>query len=83
MTSSVLKFVIIKAVQGTCLRSNWCEVLLLHKSQYLNKDTKERKKGLFEVRRKLPKYSIGFYDGKNFKIKKTDAINSRPLKIGT
>ena len=44
MTSSVLKFVIIKAVQGTCLRTNWCEVLLLHKSQYLNKDTKERKK---------------------------------------
>ena len=38
MTSSVLKFVIIKAVQGTCLRTNWCEVLLLHKSQYLNKD---------------------------------------------
>ena len=28
----------------TCLRSNWCELLLLHKSQYLNKDTKERKK---------------------------------------
>ena len=44
MTSSVLKFVIIKAVQGTCLRTNWCEVLLLHRSQYLNKDTKERKK---------------------------------------
>ena len=44
MTSSVLKFVIIKAVQGTCLRTNWCEVLLLHKSQYLNKDTKKRKK---------------------------------------
>ena len=44
MTSSVLKFVIIKAVQGTCLRTNWCEVLLLHKSQYLNKDTKEREK---------------------------------------
>ena len=44
MTSIVLKFVIIKAVQGTCLRTNWCEVLLLHKSQYLNKDTKERKK---------------------------------------
>ena len=38
------KTVIIKAVQGTCLRTNWCEVLLLHKSQYLNKDTKERKK---------------------------------------
>ena len=83
MTSSVLKFVIIKAVQGTCLRTNWCEVLLLHKSQYLNKDTKERKKYLFEVKRKLLKYSICFYDGKNFKIKKTDAINSRPLKIGT
>ena len=83
MTSSVLKFVIIKAVQGTCLRTNWCEVLLLHKSQYLNKDTKERKKSLFEVKRKLLKYSICFYDGKNFKIKKTDAINSRPLKIGT
>ena len=44
MTSSVLKFVIIKAVQGTCLRTNWCEVLLLHRSQYLNRDTKERKK---------------------------------------
>ena len=70
MTSSVLKFVIIKAVQGTCLRTNWCEVLLLHKSQYLNKDTKERKKSLFEVKRKLPKYSICFYDGKNLKIKK-------------
>ena len=38
------KLVIVKAVQGTCLRTNWCEVLLLHKSQYLNKDTKERKK---------------------------------------
>ena len=44
MTSSVLKFVIIKAVQGTCLRTNWCELLLLHRSQYLNRDTKERKK---------------------------------------
>ena len=81
MTSSVLNFVIIKAVQGTCLRTNWCEVLLLHKSQHLNKDTKERK-SLFEVKRKLPRYSICFYDGKNFKIKMTDAINSRPLKIG-
>ena len=36
--------VIEKAVQGTCLRTNWREVLLLHKSQYLNKDTKARKK---------------------------------------
>ena len=80
MTSSVLKFVIIKAVQGTCLRTNWCEVLLLHKSQYLNKDTKERKKSLFEAKRKLLKDSICFYDGKYLKIKKTDAINSRPLK---
>ena len=44
MTSSVLKFVINKAVQVTCLRTNWCEVLLLSKSQYLNRDTKERKK---------------------------------------
>ena len=41
------KTVIIKAVQDTCLRTNWCEVLLLHKSQYLNKDTKERKKSLW------------------------------------
>ena len=40
----IIKTVIIKTVQGTCLRTNWCEVLLLHKSQYLNKDTKERKK---------------------------------------
>ena len=31
-------------MQGTCLRTNWCEVLLLHRSQYLNKDTKEREK---------------------------------------
>ena len=38
------KTVIVKAVQGTCLRTNWCEVLLLHKSQYLNRVTKERKK---------------------------------------
>ena len=38
------KTVIIKTVQGTCQGTNWCEVLLLHKSQYLNKDTKERKK---------------------------------------
>ena len=49
MTSSVLKFVIIKAVQGTCLRTNWCEVLLLHRSQYLNRDTKERKKVSLEL----------------------------------
>ena len=81
MTSSVLKFVIIKAVQSTSLRTNWCEVLLLHRSQYLNRDTKERKIGLFEVQRKLLKYSICLYDGKNLKIKKTDAIKSRPLKI--
>ena len=38
------RLLIVKAVQDTCLRTNWCEVLLLHKSQYLNKDTKERKK---------------------------------------
>ena len=82
MTSSILQFVIIKAVQGTCLRSNWCEVLLLHKSQYLNKDTKERKK-VSEVKRKLLNYSICFYDGKYLKIKKTHAINSRPLKQET
>ena len=44
MTSSVLKFVINKAVQRPYLRTNRCEVLLLHKSQYLNRDTKERKK---------------------------------------
>ena len=79
MTSSVLKFVIIKAVQGTCLRTNWCEVLLLHKSQYLNKDTKKRKKVSLKLNENYS-YSIGFYDGKNLKIKKTDAINSRPLK---
>ena len=79
MTSSVLKFVIIKAVQGTCLRTNWCEVLLLHRSQYLNRH-KGAGKDLFEAKRKLLKYSICFYDVKNLKIKKTDAINSRPLK---
>ena len=46
MTSSILKFVVIKAVQGTCFRIYWCEVLLLQKLQYLNKDTKEQKKSL-------------------------------------
>ena len=40
------KLVIVKAVQGTCLRTNWCEVLLLHKSQYLNGDTEKWKKSL-------------------------------------
>ena len=40
------KLVIIKAVQGTCLRTNWCEVLLLHQLKYLNKDTKEQKRSL-------------------------------------
>ena len=49
MTSSVLELVIIKAVQSTCLRTNWCEVLLLQKSQYLNKDTKEREKVSLKV----------------------------------
>ena len=72
MTSSVLKFVIIKAVQGTCLRTNWCEVLLLHKSQYLNKNTKERKKVSLKLNENY--LNICFYDGKNFEIKKTDAI---------
>ena len=37
-------YVIEKALQSTCLNMNWCEVPLLHKSQYLNKDKKERKK---------------------------------------
>ena len=40
------KTVIIKIVQGTCLITNWCKVLLLHRSQYFNKDTKERKRSL-------------------------------------
>ena len=40
------KLVIVKAVQGTCLRTNWYEVVLLHKSQYLNEDTEEWKKSL-------------------------------------
>ena len=31
------------AVQCTSLITYWCEVLLLHKSEYLNKDTKKRK----------------------------------------
>ena len=36
--------VIEKALQSTFLNMNWCEVPLLHKWQYLNKATKERKK---------------------------------------
>ena len=43
------KLVIVKAVQGTCLRTNWCEVLLLHKSEYFIKD----KKGVEKVSLKL------------------------------
>ena len=31
------KVVTVKAVRGTCLRTNWCEVLLLHKSQHKEK----------------------------------------------
>ena len=38
-------YVIEKALQSAYLNMNWCEVPLLHKSQYLNKDIKERKKG--------------------------------------
>ena len=51
-------YVIEKALQSTCLNMNWCEVPLLYKSQYLNKDKKEEEKSLFEVKRKLLKYSI-------------------------
>ena len=74
-------YVIEKAFPSTCLNTNWSKVLLLPKSKYLNQDTKGQKKSLFEVKRKLLKYSICFYDERNFKIKKTGTINSRPLKI--
>ena len=43
------QLVIVKAVQGTFLWTKWCEVLLLHKSQYLNKDTKDRKKVSYKL----------------------------------
>ena len=33
-----------KLYKVAAFSTDWCEVLLLHKSQYLNKDTKERKK---------------------------------------
>ena len=58
-------------------------MLSLHKLQYLDKDTKERKKSLFEAKQKPLKYSICLHDGKKLKIKKTDTINFRPLKQET
>ena len=44
MTSSVHKLQSTKLYKVAAFSTNWCEVLLLHKSQYLNKDTKEREK---------------------------------------
>ena len=67
------KLVTVKTVQGTCLWTKWCEVLLLHKSQYL--------KSIFQVKRKLFKYSICFYESQNEKdgYNKLEAIRNRKL----
>ena len=54
-------------------------MLLLHKSQYLNKDTKDRKKVSFKLNENylnIPSVSM------NLKMKRTDTINSRPSEIG-
>ena len=60
---------------------NWCEVPLFSKSTIFEQYNKRSGKCFFEVKRKLLKYSICFYDKNNLKSQ-TDAINSRPLKIG-
>ena len=73
------KLVTVKAAQGTCLWTKWCEVLLLHKSQHLNKDTKDRKKVSFKLNENylnIPSVSM------NLKMKRTDTINSIPSEIG-
>ena len=57
-------------------------MLLLHKSQYLNKDTKERKKVSLKWNENLLKYSICFYDGKNPKIKKDGCNKLEAIKVG-
>ena len=56
-------------------------MLLLHKSQHLNKDTKERK-SLFEVKRKLLKYSICSCDGKNLNSKKDGNNKLKAITVG-
>ena len=58
------------------------EVPLFSKSTIFEQYNKGSGKGLFQVKRKLLKYSICFFYERNFKIKRTDAINSRLLKIG-
>ena len=75
-------YVIEKALQGTCLNVNWCEVPLFSKSTTFGQCNKRSGKCSFEVKRKLLKYSICLHDEKNLKIKRTDTIKSRPLKIG-
>ena len=49
-------------------------MLWLHKSQYLNKDTKKRKMSL--------KLNESYLNILSVKIKEEDIFNSRPLKIG-
>ena len=71
-----------KNLQGTCLNMNWCEVPLFSKSTIFEQCNKRSGKCFFEVKRKLLKYSICLHDEKNLKIKRTDTIKSRPLKIG-
>ena len=54
-------------------------MLLLHKSQHLNKDTKDRKKVSFKLNENylnIPSVSM------NLKMKRTDTINSIPPEIG-
>ena len=75
MNSSVLNFVIEKALQSTCLSINGCEILLLHKLQYLNKVRKERK-CLFVVKRFWNISSLG----KEFQNLETDKADLRPLR---
>ena len=73
-------YVIEKALQGTCLNVNWCEVPLFSKSTIFEQCNKRSGKCFFEVKRKLLKYSICLHDEKNLKIKRKDKIKSRAIK---
>ena len=54
-------------------------MLLLHKSQYLNKDTKDRKKVSFKLNENYLNIPSVYM---NLKMKRKDTINSRPSEIG-
>ena len=63
---------------------NWCEFPLLSKSTIFEQYNERSGKCFLEIKRKLLKYSICFYDEKNLKLKdgcnKLEAIRNRKLR---